>query len=83
MSTVGILVIVVTTTLFLLLPKLEIKMYHVGDNFGWTVPPISNFYLHWALQYNFFVGDRLGTYTSLAINKQVIENLDLDILLLV
>lgn len=62
-------------------------MYH-GENFGWTVPPISDFYLHWALQYNFFVGDRLGTYTSLAINKQVIEPksslyMHLDILLLV
>ena len=39
-------------------------VYTVGDSLGWRVPPNESYYSDWASTKTFFVGDKLGKFTS-------------------
>ncbi|KAK0596520.1 hypothetical protein LWI29_016473 [Acer saccharum] len=43
------------------IPKVNPKVFQVGDNIGWAVPKMGDnaFYKNWAAKYHFYVGVRL------------------------
>ncbi|KAL3839812.1 hypothetical protein ACJIZ3_024403 [Penstemon smallii] len=77
-SIYGLLILVSASTLFI---RGATETYTVGDDLGWTVPPLGELtYRTWATEQDFVVGDRIrfewsgsGTENVVQVNREGYE----------